>query len=337
MYKIITFYNHKGGVSKTTTVFNTGAYLEKEKNRKVLLVDMDPQSNLTELFLSYLSDEDELPGTSIYDAFISRFSGDASRVDVKGIKLVEHPHYHNLYLLRGDPRFAIAETYFGNAIQQAITEAIHEKNTYLSVFRMLTDLVNMYNFNNIILDLGPSTGAIARLSLLCCDGFIVPITPDRFCNQAIGSLSKIIEDWIKKHELTKSTFEPYGLEFFNGKPKFIGAVSQNFKSYAGKTKRPYEEWERKIKETITTSIVNSKIIPKDDRVYQDIYISNIQDFGPLGVVAQITGKAIFDLSRNDTAYASASGSPWSGVALNNWLDRVGKYKDGIEKISKVLL
>lgn len=337
MYKIVSFYNHKGGVSKTTTVFNTGVYLAKVMEKKVLLIDMDPQSNLTEMFLSYLSDDESLPGTSVYEAFNPRFKGEASKVNVENLNLVKHNFYSNLHLLRGDFNFGIAETYFGNSINQAITENMHEKNTYLSIFRMVTDLINLHEFDYVLLDLGPSTGAIARLSLLCCNGFIVPVVPDRFCNQAVASLNVLIESWIKKHDQIKQTFEPYGLECFEGKPKFIGAVSQNFKSYAGKTKKPYEYWESEIEKTINDTIVKSDIIPKDQRVYRGVYISNIKDFGPLGAVAQLNGKAIFDLDQEDTKKASASGSQWTGVALASWLERAKKYNEGIEKISGALI
>lgn len=338
MYKIFTFYNHKGGVSKTTTSFNTGAYLAKVKNKKVLLVDVDPQSNLTELFFSSLSDNDEIPGTSIYDALKSRFFGGAAKIDATKIELAQHIIYPKLKLLKGDFKFSQAETYFGNAINQAITENIHEKNTYLSLFRLLTDLIKLHSFDHVILDLGPSTGAIARIALLCCDAFMVPITPDRFCNQAVISLNEIITGWINKHQQTMKTFEPYGLEQFVGQPKFIGAVSQNFKAYAGKTRRPYEMWEQTIKESIFNSIVKNELIPKDKRVYTDgVYISTITDFGPLGVVAQISGKAIFDLDKDDTKLISASGSPWAGVALESWLARASNYKVGVGKIAAVVL
>lgn len=128
-----------------------------------------------------------------------------------------------------------------------------------------------------------------------------------------------------------------GLECFEGKPKFIGAVSQNFKSYAGKTKKPYEYWESEIEKTINDTIVKSDIIPKDQRVYRGVYISNIKDFGPLGAVAQLNGKAIFDLDQEDTKKASASGSQWTGVALASWLERAKKYNEGIEKISGALI
>ncbi len=338
MYKIFTFYNHKGGVSKTTTSFNTGAYLAKEKKKKVLLVDVDPQSNLSELFFSSISDENEIPGTSIYDALKSRFIGGTTKIDVTKIQLAQHSIYPNLYLLKGDFNFSQAETYFGNAVNQAITENIHEKFTYLSLFRLLNDLINLHNFDHVILDLGPSTGAIARMSLLCCDAFMVPITPDRFCNQAVISLNQIITSWINKHQETVKTFEPYGLEQFAGQPKFLGAISQNFKAYAGKTKRPYEIWEQIIKESIFDSIIKNDLIPKDKRVYTDgVYISTISDFGPLGVVAQVSGKAIFDLDKDDTKLISASGSPWAGVALDSWLKRARNYEAGIEKIATVVL
>jgi len=339
MGKIFTFYIHKGGVSKTTTSFNVGAYLAKEKNKKVLLVDVDPQSNLSELFFSYINDDDDvIPGTSIYDALKPRFFGDATKIDVTKVELPQHFLYPNLKLLKGDFNFSQAETYFGNAINQAITENIHEKNTYLSLFRLLKDLVKLHSFDYVILDLGPSTGAIARMSLLCCDAFILPITPDRFCNQAVLSLNEIITSWVIKHKQTMNTFEPYGLEQFSGRPTFLGAISQNFKSYAGKTRRPYEIWEETIKQSIYNSIIKNDLIPKDNRVYTDgVYISNISDFGPLGAVAQISGKAIFDLDKEDTMLISASGSPWAGVALESWLNRARNYKEGIEKIAAVVL
>ena len=141
MYKIFTFYNPKGGVSKTTTTFNTGAFLSSNKNKKILLVDLDPQSNLTELFFSSLSDEQTLPGTSIQDAMNPMFEGSASRIDATKIELAQHIYYSNMSLLRGDFALINAETYFGNAINQAITDNFREKNIYLSLFRLLSDLI----------------------------------------------------------------------------------------------------------------------------------------------------------------------------------------------------
>lgn len=55
--KLISLFNHKGGVSKTTTTFNLG-WILAEQGHKVLIVDADPQCNLTALVLGYNSIDD---------------------------------------------------------------------------------------------------------------------------------------------------------------------------------------------------------------------------------------------------------------------------------------
>jgi chromosome partitioning protein len=185
MIRTFTFYNHKGGVSKTTTTFNLAVYLALRMKRKVLLVDADPQSNLTESFFVPPLDEDAqpLPGTSIYEALKPRFEGAAARIDGSSIKLPAHEHYKNLYILRGDWNFSLAERYFSNALALAITESVHEKHTYVAFYNLIQDLIALHQFDHVLIDLGPASGAITNLALLSCDGYFIPVTPDRFCTQ----------------------------------------------------------------------------------------------------------------------------------------------------------
>ena len=99
MTQIVTLYNHKGGVSKTTTTYHLAYALTEAKGKKVLVVDADPQCNLTELLLFGILDAlDELegqgtstvlPGTTVKDALWPRLEGDRPSVDVDAIELVK--------------------------------------------------------------------------------------------------------------------------------------------------------------------------------------------------------------------------------------------------------
>jgi chromosome partitioning protein len=111
MSKIITFYNHKGGVSKTTTTFNI-AHLLAASGKRVLVVDADPQCNMTELMLSQLIDQldreaeatgqqNELPGSSLLSILRPRIDGAVAFVDTDGIDMVEVRD--NLYLITMSP------------------------------------------------------------------------------------------------------------------------------------------------------------------------------------------------------------------------------------------
>lgn len=304
MAKILSLYNNKGGVSKTTTLFNLGVYLSK--SCKVLLVDCDPQCNVTEMFFAANEDTDspdiELPGTSVYQAFLPRFMGEASKIDPASITLPNHNIYTNLYLFKGDLEFTRAETYFGTAWNQAVTENIHEKNTYVAFHRLISELGELNGFDYILCDVGPSTGAITRTVILTCDELIVPLVPDRFCYQAVRLLGRVIREWVNRHKQISETLVPFGIIPFAGEPKLAGTVIQNYKIHsASKTKKSYLEWQKRISSEIETKLAGDVgITPKSSFNTKTPYIATIRDVGVLAPLAQMFGRAIFDIQQEHT-------------------------------------
>jgi chromosome partitioning protein len=344
MTKIISLYNHKGGVAKTTTLFNMAAYLALEKDKKILLVDCDPQCNATELFFCSAEDFDEpgrsLPGTSIYDALKPRFSGDAARINVNKIKLSPSPIYPNLWILKGDVNFSRAEQFFSAAISQAVTESIHEKNTYAVMTRMLRDLGDLHSFDYILCDVGPSAGSITRMTILACDGVFIPIAPDRFSYQAIQSMGAIMDEWLTRHQLIMSTFAPYGIKVPHVEPKFYGGIVNIYKIHrAGKMKGSYLKWEELIGDSIKNALlagVGNKLKAKKINLLDKPFVASIRDVGPMAPVAQMVGKAIFDVAQQDTVYASASGDYYRGIVWGDWEKRKLEYKVEISKIAAAM-
>jgi chromosome partitioning protein len=341
MTKIITLYNNKGGVSKTTTLFNLAVYLSKERGKKVLIADCDPQCNATELFFAhsvYNDPDKELPGTSIYEAMKPRFQGEVARIDPVSVQLAQSEIYDHLFLLRGDLEFANAERYLANAINQAITENVHEKNTYLALSRLLRGLAAQHEFDYILCDVGPSAGAITQMVVLSCDSFMLPLIPDRFSNQAVRVLGRVVADWIRRHQDIAKTFQPFNMEVFAGQPEFTGAIIQNFKVHSGSSpKVSYERWQRKIASTVRGSILDNVLIPKRLTLSpSNVFIASIKDVGPLAPTAQMVGRAIFDIRQEDSEKASSTGYKYYGVVWANWVERMNDYKDEMAKIAAAL-
>lgn len=344
MAKIVSLYNNKGGVAKTSTLFNLAVFLATQADKKVLLVDCDPQCNCTELFFcsgENFDDPDQtLPGTSIFEALRPRFEGEAARIDAKNVDLPDSAIYPNLKILRGDINFSRAEQYFSSAVAQAVTESIHEKNTYAVMSRLLRDLGELHSFDYILCDVGPSAGSITRMAILSCDGVFIPIVPDRFSYQAIQGMGAIMNEWLARHEMIVSTFEPYGIKAPFTVPKFYGAIVNNYKiQRGGKKKSSYLRWEGLIKEGLTQLLAGEsggRLKPSSHRLLDDPFIASIRDVGAMAPVAQIVGKAIFDISQQDTAHASSNGDYYRGAVWDDWKGRIAEYKDEIAKIAAAM-
>ncbi len=341
MTKIATFYNNKGGVAKTTTIFNLAVFLAKIQGKKVLLVDCDPQCNCTELFFCSSENFDDpdapLPGTSIYEALKPRFDGDAARIDAQKVVLTASPIYENLYLLRGDINFSRAEQHFSVAIAQAVTESVHEKNTYAVLTRLFRDLGELHAFDYVLCDVGPSAGSITRLVILACDGVFIPTAPDRFSFQAVQGMGSIFSDWLTRHEAVTASFEPFGLKAYFPKTQFFGAVLNNYKIHrGGQKKASYQKWETRVKEALIALLQSpsaAKLVPASADLLKEPFIASVRDVGPMAPVAQLVGKAIFDINQQDTELASSDGDYYRGAVWSDWQKRMGEYQAEIARVA----
>jgi cellulose biosynthesis protein BcsQ len=280
----------------------------------------------------------ELPGTSIYQALLPRFRGEAGSIDPTTITLVESARYPNVHLFRGDIEFSLAETYLGTAWNQAVTDNIHEKNTYVALNNLLQGLGKNGKYDYILCDVGPSTGAITRSVVLACDGIFLPLVPDRFCNQAVRLLGRVIHDWTSKHKLIAETLGPFGIQSFAGNPILLGAISQNFKVHsATKAKQSYVKWQERISADIQTYLVSDEGISASSTLdMSNPYIATIRDVGPLAPIAQMFGRALFDIEQEQTQEASTTGQMYYGSVWQVWVDRMNDYKGEIGKIASVM-
>ena len=341
--KIVTLYNHKGGVSKTTTTFNLARYLKKQ-GKKVLVVDADPQCNMTELLMCNIIaelDEEaettgevkELPGTSLLEILRPRFDGDIPMVDIDAIVSVQIDD--NLFLLKGDVSLNSLEDSMAEAHSQRFANKIHEKRNYVALGDTLTRYGEKIGVDYILIDVGPSSGALTRSCFLACDAFLIPMNADRFNVQAIHTLSEVLHRWITEHAAIYSDFKKLGLPVKEGKPVFLGAIPQHFKKYRGKPKAGFELWISRIQEALIKELVPN-LADIDTRITEkitpeNVIITNVPDFGSLAVCAQECGKAVFEVTQEDTALIN-NGTKWSGATWADAQARMHSYEEGFHKI-----
>ena len=341
--KIIALYNHKGGVSKTTTTFNFARYMQ-DQGKKVLVVDADPQCNMTEFLMcniiEHMDEEalttgnvEDLPGTSLLDILQPRFDGEMSIVDIDKIEAVQTDS--NIFLIRGDVALNRLEDAMAEAHNQRFSNKIHEKRNYVALGDMLVRYGEKHGFDYILLDVGPSSGALTRSCFLACDAFFVPMNADRFNVQAIHTLSEILSRWIDEHSKVVADFQKLGLPIREGKPIFLGSIPQHFKKYRGKPKAGFELWIGRLHDALITELVPSlgKIDPKiiQNITSENVIITNIPDFGSLASCSQECGKAVFEISQDDTALIN-NDVRWTGATWADAQSRMISYKKEFGKI-----
>ena len=180
MVKQIALFNHKGGVSKTTTTFNLG-WMLASKGKKVIIVDCDPQCNLTGMVLGFSEVENFL---SIYDSEEVRNIRDGlapafeSRPELL-VPVVCEPikAQSNMYLLPGHIGLAEYEVVLGMA-QELSSSLLSLQNLPGSFHYLFSKTAEKYEADFILIDMGPSLGPINRNLLMTSDYFIVPMFPD---------------------------------------------------------------------------------------------------------------------------------------------------------------
>ncbi|WP_186162651.1 ParA family protein [Burkholderia gladioli] len=225
--KAICFFNNKGGVGKTTLVANLAAELGLNHGKKVLVIDADPQCNLTQYVLS---DEKfihtySLPDPqSIYSVVHPLSTGKGYRTNLP----IQHVAEFGFDVIIGDPRLALKEDLLAQDWRDAKAGGIRGLRTTL-VFHNVIEQAKNYEY--IFFDMGPSLGAINRAILLAVDFFLVPMSIDIFSSWALKNIGEAVKVWERDLAFgMKNSEDPSELPKVNKKNlQFLGYVTQQHK------------------------------------------------------------------------------------------------------------
>ncbi|ABJ10360.1 TPA: ParA family protein [Pseudomonas aeruginosa] len=304
MSKRLVLFNHKGGVSKTTTVYNVGWMLAE--THRVLLVDADPQCNLTSLILKDNFDgyylEDQTKRQNIKDGVSPAFSG--KPIPITPIACPSSERNQNLFLIPGHANLSEydAALTFAQNSHNAIATLQNLPGAFSELIRLTEE---EYNIDYTIIDLNPGLSAINQNLFLNSDVFALPTNPDPFSIMALDTLTAVLPRWAGWKKSAINMFSDSAYPLRDGVPKFGGAFIQRFNIRNGKAAAPYRENIDEIKQRLTEEML--PILQENDLAFDmDFYpaelvrhgycLAEIQDFGGLLPKAYMAGVPVFAIT-----------------------------------------
>ncbi|MEZ6017570.1 MAG: AAA family ATPase [Planctomycetota bacterium] len=306
---VLTFFNNKGGVGKTSLVFHL-AWMFAERGRRVVTIDLDPQANLTSAFLSEeqleaLWDPPTPPSeaTTIYRCIEPLTKvGDISTP----VTQVVHPRLH---LVPGD----LALAGFEDQLSGAWTEAMgsNQSNLYrpfrlLTAFWQVAQMAAVQHEAEIILaDVGPNLGAINRSALIGSDHVIIPLAADLFSLQGLRNLGPTLTAWRADWRKRVDNWKAPEFNLPAGDMRAEGYILMQHMERLTRPVRAYMRWVDRIPMTYRESVVDQVVGPQDTAHDGDC-LARLKHYRSLVPMAQEARKPIFRLSSADGAIGSHS-------------------------------
>ena len=307
---VVTFFNNKGGVGKTSLVYHL-AWILSETGHRVLACDLDPQANLTSAFL----DEEDLEplwdgpdgscGKTVFDCVAPLLQvGDLLPPALQEIT-------PDLKLIPGD----LALSGFEDTLSAEWPNALDSRNLYRP-FRILTAFwttmqrgAQEMEADIILADVGPNLGAINRSALIATNHVIVPLGADLFSLQGLRNLGPTLERWRKDWQNRKNNWDPPEFPLPQGEMAPLGYIVQQHSVRLSRPVRAYDKWINRMPTEYASKLLKTTATgPFPASPASDTNcLATIKHYRSLIPMAQESRKPIFNLTSADGAIGSHAG------------------------------
>lgn len=338
MAKIICLFNHKGGVSKTTTVFNL-AWMLGTLGKKVIIADFDPQCNLTGMVLGYKGVEDlegtyqETPPNNIKDALSPAFESKPRQIE--GAECIAVPGNENMFLLPGHIGLAEYETTLGIA-QELSGSLLPLKNLPGSIRFMLHATADKYGADYVFVDMSPSLGPINQNLLMTSDHFIVPLHPDYFSAMALSSLARVMPRWRAWAETASSLDVLKNADYPFPAPNstFVGAIIQKYRPRMGSASKAFQHWIDQLVDGLKKELVPELEKAKLLDISQFTSRIGIEPWTPIMEVADFNSLIALSQEHQIPVYALTPDIVGKGAVWDQAKENMDNFRAGFEECAK---
>ena len=294
--RTIALFNNKGGVGKTTLVHHL-AWMYAEQGLSVIAADLDPQANLTSMFLSEERAFKLLesgPPQTIQGALLPLLDGTGD---------INPPHLEHvgdgLALLPGDLALARAEGELSTQWSACLDGSARAFRVISAFWRLLHRAAADVNADLALIDVGPNLGALNRAAMVAASRIVIPLAPDLYSLQGMRNLGPTLTEWRQQWQ-DRLGRRPETLQDMELPPGEMLPAAYVVLQHAVRLDRPtkaYAMWMERIPREYQRYIANGQRPAEDG---DDPYcLTTLKHYRSLMPLAQEARKPIFNLLPGD--------------------------------------
>lgn len=296
---VITFFNNKGGVGKTSMVYHL-AWMFSDRGLRVIAADLDPQGNLTAAFLDEDRLEQVMPSNghplTVFGAVqpLKQGTGDISGSHVEIIS-------DRLGLILGDMALSTFEDDLSEVWPKCLAGDPRAFRIVSAFWRLVQKAGGKHGADVVLIDLGPNLGAINRASLIASDFVVIPLGPDLFSLQGLRNLGPALRTWRDGWHKRLKENPPKDVPLPPGRIEPIGYVVLRHSIRLDRPVRAFERWIAKMPATYAEAVLQESPDPQLTIDTDPNCIAKLKDYRSLMPLAHEARKPMFFLKPADGA------------------------------------
>jgi chromosome partitioning protein len=310
---VVTFFNNKDGVGKTSLVYHL-SLMFAEFGKQVVAIDLDPQSNLTAAFL----DEDKLEAlwenptgpTTVFRA-LQTLTGGGDLHEPILCSVAE-----NLHLFPGDVSLADFEESLSNVWPESMGDTnLYRPFRILTAFWQIAQLAaQRVQADLILVDVGSNLGAINRSALIGSDYVVIPLGTDLFSLQSLQILGPTIRSWRNLWRKRLDNWQTHAFALPQGHMIPLGYIIQQHSGHFSRPVKAYDHWVNRIPGMYHESVLGEVGVGPLTPATDPHCLATLTQYRSLVPMAQDARKPIFRLTPADGAIGSHAVAVQEGFA-----------------------
>jgi len=324
-FHVVALYNRKGGVSKTTLAHNV-SWAFAARGVRVLVVDADPQCDLTDLLLAnHVSEtfekDDRIAARDVtrfykqgakdklrnnvnaaLQPYIAKNAGEVSSADLTRIRSVRtaeacQERQGQLWFLPGHPELANYEQRVSSAYTSSYSQNGNAPGAWNALLKQTCE---QYDIQLVFVDCNPSIGPLNKTIIMSADALICPCAPDAFTHNAVRSMGSLLRTWkqdiLDNIDALRKKSSPPRFRVPNKTPRFLG-ITMLEKSGATGASNSYYYWAQKVEETLMDHVtaelekheITKGMVSRETSLSYPVRLLEFRDAGWVAANAQFSG------------------------------------------------